>query len=66
MMSGIESNKMNSDYFINLDLLLINGYFNINIKYYSIKIQKKLSMKMLICSCDKFNNFHINFLKKSN
>ena len=32
MRSGIESKKMNSDYFINLDLLLIKGYFNINIK----------------------------------
>jgi len=32
MTSGIGSKKMKSDYFINLDLLLIKGYFNINIK----------------------------------
>ena len=32
MLSGIDSKKMNSDYLINLDLLLIKGYFNINIK----------------------------------
>jgi hypothetical protein len=32
MTSGIESKKIKSDYFINLDLLLIKGYFNINIK----------------------------------